>query len=315
MKIVITGSAGFIGGELVKKMNHLGYEDIIMIDQPDLLRTKDDVFSDFIDYNELLTPKDFSFLDKADFCFHLGANSSTRASFKEVYHQNIKFSRNLIDECVRRNIPVVFASSGAIYGSNREKNAEPNPLTFYGQSKLITEKHIASSKYKNVVCLRYHNVYGPSEHHKGNMSSIISKWMMSYFSGINDNVLFEGSDAILRDFIHVDDTNKINLMFLDYYKQKNKLPDQLIYDVGTGDAVSFQQVADEIIKHTNGKINYIPNPYNESNYQFFTKADNIAISDIFKETYHSEIKSISIQAGVEAVFKSIKKNKIRIGYE
>ena len=64
MKIVITGSAGFIGGELVKKMNHLGYEDIIMIDQPDLLRTKDDVFSDFIDYNELLTPKDFSFLDK-----------------------------------------------------------------------------------------------------------------------------------------------------------------------------------------------------------------------------------------------------------
>ena len=114
MKIVITGSAGFIGGELVKKMNHLGYEDIIMIDQPDLLRTKDDVFSDFIDYNELLTPKDFSFLDKADFCFHLGANSSTRASFKEVYHQNIKFSRNLIDECVRRNIPVVFASSGAI---------------------------------------------------------------------------------------------------------------------------------------------------------------------------------------------------------
>ena len=309
MKIVITGSAGFIGGELVKKMNQLGYEDIIMIDQPDLLRTNDNLFSDFIDYNELLTPQDFSFLDKIDFCFHLGANSSTRASFTEVYHQNIKFSRNLIDECARRNIPVVFASSGAIYGSNREKNAEPNPLTFYGQSKLITEKHIALSNYKNVVCLRYHNVYGPSEHHKGNMSSIISKWMMSYFSGNNDNVLFDGSDAILRDFIHVDDINKINLMFLDYYKQQNQLPGQLIYDVGTGEAVSFQQVANEIIKHTKGKINYIPNPYNENNYQFYTKADIAAISEIFKATYFSELKSLGIAAGVEAIFKSIKKNQ------
>lgn len=309
MKIVITGSAGFIGGELVKKMNQLGYENIIMIDQPDLLRTKDNVFSDFIDYNELLIPENFSFLDEVDFCFHLGANSSTRASFKEVYHQNIKFSRNLIDECVRRNIPVVFASSGAIYGSNRQKNAEPNPLTFYGQSKLITEKHVDFSNYKNVVCLRYHNVYGPSEHHKGNMSSIISKWIMAYFSGENDYALFEGSDAILRDFVHVDDINKINLMFLDYYKQKNKLPDQLIYDIGTGEAVSFQQVADEIIKHTKGKIKYIANPYNETNYQFYTKADIVAISEIFKETYHTELNSISIKEGVEAVFKSIKENQ------
>jgi ADP-L-glycero-D-manno-heptose 6-epimerase len=306
MKIVITGSAGFIGGELVKKMNQSGYEDIIMIDQPNLLRTKDNVFSDFIDYNELVSPEDFSFLDKADFCFHLGANSSTRASFEEVYHQNIKFSRNLIDECVRRNIPVVFASSGAIYGSNRQKSAEPNPLTFYGQSKLITEKHIALSNYKNVVCLRYHNVYGPSEHHKGNMSSIISKWMMSYFGGTNDHVLFEGSDTILRDFVHVDDINKINMMFLHYYKQKNKLPDQLIYDVGTGEAVSFQQVANEIIKHTKGRINYIPNPYNETNYQFYTKADITAILEINKETYYSEFKSIDMESGVGAVFNSIK---------
>ena len=98
-------------------------------------------------------------------------------------------------------------------------------------------------------------------------------------------------------------------MFLDYYKQQNQLPGQLIYDVGTGEAVSFQQVANEIIKHTKGKINYIPNPYNENNYQFYTKADIAAISEIFKATYFSELKSLGIAAGVEAIFKSIKKNQ------
>ena len=307
MRILITGAAGFIGGELVKKMNQLGYEDIVMVDNPDLLRTKDNIFSDFIDYKELLHPSDFSFLDKVDFCFHIGANSSTRASFNEVYHQNIKFSRNLIDECVKRQIPVVFASSGAIYGSNRSKNDSPNPLTFYGQSKLITEKYIALSNYKNVVCLRYHNVYGPSEHHKGNMSSIISKWMMSYFEGEKSNVLFEGSDNILRDFVHVDDINKVNLMFLDYYKLHKKLPDVQIYDVGTGNAVSFQNVADEIIKHTHGEIKYVPNPYNETNYQFHTQAEISKISTIFKEIYFVDYHAMSIESGISEVFKSIKK--------
>ena len=308
MKILVTGGAGFIGGELLRKLNELGYEDIVIIDKPDLLRTKDTVFSDFIDFTELIHASDFGFLDEIDFCFHLGANSSTRASFKEVYHQNIKFSRNLITECAKRNIPVVFASSGAIYGSNRAKNASPHPLTFYGQSKLVTEKFVTHSGVENIVCLRYHNVYGPTEHHKGDMSSIISKWVNAFFEGKKNNILFEGSDNILRDFIHVDDINKINLLFLDYYLLNQKLPENKIYDVGTGNAVSFQDVANEIINCTGGSIDFVVNPYDETNYQFHTQADVNAVMKIYNEVYHSNYEAMSIGLGIKNVFENIKKH-------
>jgi ADP-L-glycero-D-manno-heptose 6-epimerase len=303
MKICVTGGAGFIGAELVRLLNKKGYEDIVIVDRPSLFRNKDLVFTQFVNCDAVLENGNFDFLSGVDFCFHLGANSSTRASFVEVNLQNIDFSRNLIEYCKHNGIYVVFASSGAIYGSSREKNSSPDPLTFYGQSKLSTEKFVAESKSDNVVCLRYHNVYGPSEEHKGNMSSIISKWMADFLSKKGDNVLFEGSDRILRDFIHVDDINSVNVFFLDYYLKYKAFPTQQVFDVGTGVAVSFQQVADEIVKHTKVQYNYVPNPYNETNYQFHTKASIEKLAELFQDLYGNPYLPLTISEGVESVFQ------------
>lgn len=302
MKIAITGGAGFIGRELIWELNSMGYNDITIIDSyPTIIQDRVIMeglsFTEVIDYKQILIDSDFKWVKKFDFIFHLGANSSTRSKISEIYDVNFTFSVRLFLEARWHDVPVVFASSGAIYGSDRRETSKPNPLTAYGYTKMVCENMIKyfPELYDNIVCLRYHNVYGASEGHKGDMSSIVYKWI----SG-QDHKLFQDSKEIKRDFIHVSDINYVNIAFMRYWILKKTFPLR-IYDVGTGKPVSFLQLGNEIKRHTKKKITYIDNPYNKSNYQFFTKADITDLKEIFDEL-GEKYAPMSIKQGIEKVY-------------
>jgi UDP-glucose 4-epimerase len=134
------------------------------------------------------------------------------------------------------------------------------------------------------------------------MASIISKWIDNYKNNVKTNLLFSDSKNIKRDFIHINDITKVNIMFLDYYKKNKNLGDNIIYDVGIGVANSFLNVANNIIKHTKGNVKYVDNPYNKDNYQFYTKANIEQLSKIYKKTYKKNYKPLSIKKGIKLVF-------------
>lgn len=306
MKVLVSGACGFIGRELIKDLQKRKHT-IVAMDSgkvyTELLVNGVLEYEEFMDWEYCLDNISYDHLDGVDFAYVLGANSSTRATREELKKPNLDSPSALITQLNLKGIPVVFASSGAVYGSKFKGNySYINPLTNYGKSKRMMENWIEYFPLGNVIALRYHNVYGATESHKGNMASIISKWIDNYHLGIMTNELFYGSDKIKRDFIHVSDVNKINIMFLDFYKKYNQLPDISILDVGSGRATSFQEVANEIVKHTKGSIQSIINPYDETNYQFYTRANIKGISDTYKWLYDKEFEPMSIRDGVKLVF-------------
>jgi len=312
MKICVTGGGGFIGLELVNRLSELGHEIVIIEDVINCHNfTQIDAKHTVYDWQELINSDNDSFLDGVEFSYHLGANSSTRATAEEVLNPNILFSKWFIRKNISKQIPVVFASSGAVFGSRRIDDNHA-PQTEYGKSKSVIENYIHDLPLGSCIALRYHNVYGATESHKGNMASIVSKWVDKYMAGNKEpNELFNGSGNILRDFIHVDDVTKVNLMMLDFYMEYKQLPDSYVIDVGTGQPVSFMAVANEILKHTKGSVQYIINPYDETNYQFYTKAETKDLFDTHRWLYGFEFKPTGIEQGVYNVFcKKTLKNGI-----
>ena len=302
MKILVSGACGFIGGELIKDLKDLGH-NIFGVDSISKFRETDISVHSFMDWEDIYDSNSYDILGDVDFAFLLGANSSTRATKEELRKPNLLSTSALITQLNLKGIPIVFASSGAVYGSKfLGRHSIINPLTEYGRSKEIMERWISYFPLGDVICLRYHNVYGATESHKGNMASIVSKWIDNHLQGIQTNDLFYGSDDIKRDFIHVDDVNKVNIMFLDFYIKYKQLPDVSILDVGSGKATSFEKVAREIVRHTNGTIQSIINPYDETNYQFYTKANIKGISDIHKWLYDKDYEPMSIKEGIEKTF-------------
>jgi nucleoside-diphosphate-sugar epimerase len=313
MKVLVSGACGFIGRELIKELIKRKHSVVAMDDgklYTKLMVNEELVYPDFMDWEYCLDNISYSHLDDVDFAFLLGANSSTRSKFDDIKKSNLNSPSALITQLNLRGIPVVFASSGAVYGSKfKGRNPIINPLTDYGRSKRLMETWISYFPLGDVMCLRYHNVYGATESHKGNMASIVSKWIDNYKNGILTNDLFFGSDTIKRDFIHVIDVNKIHIMLLDFYKKYKQLPDAHIVDVGSGRATSFQDVANEIIKHTKGSVQYTINPYNETNYQFYTRANIKPISDTYKWLYDKEFEPMTIKEGIKNVFNEKMKAK------
>jgi len=243
--IILTGADGFIGKNFLKQ-----------IDEPVVKVEKDDAFT------FLRTFKDW---DKVSLILHQGAMSSTTENnILRLHSNNVVFTLMLFDKAISHQIPVKFASSASVYGNT---NGEINPLNYYAITKLQIDYYIKDhmSKFKSIQSFRYFNVYGEGEEHKGDQASPISKFTKQVRE-TGKLKLFEGSDKFLRDFVCVDDIVDVVL--------NNNAPSG-IYDLGTGKPISFQEVADLVIKKEGGDIEYIPFPDHLKNkYQTYTCADN-----------------------------------------
>ena len=302
--IIVTGGAGFIGSNLVHGLNKMGCNNILVVDDlTDGTKFKNIVDCKILDYQdkeEFLTriKREDSFGEKIEAIFHQGACSDT-TQWNGVYmmHNNYDYSKALLHYCLDKNIPFIYASSAAVYGSGKnfqERSENEQPLNVYGYTKLLFDQYVQRflpNSKSQIVGLRYFNVYGPREQHKGKMASVI--WHFNQQIIRDGKIkLFSGSDGYadgeqLRDFVFVEDIVNVNLWFW----QKHGCSG--IYNVGTGKAESFNAMGRQILTHHGrGNIEYIPFPEQlVGYYQSFTQADLSALRGIGCDVSFRDIKS------------------------
>lgn len=257
--ILLTGAGGFIGSVVLGYLNKQGIKDIIVFDDlPNPEQFKNLVGKEFasihphtIDERLNIEPSEIGAV------IHIGANSDTlEKNWLSIYKTNVQSTRRWVKFCESNSIPFIFTSSAAVYGNGN------GVLNQYAFSKQVSENEITKG-----VVLRLFNVYGPNEYHKGRMASTIMHWHDKIKHGA-DVPLFAGSDEYCRDFVYVEDVARIIHHFIKNYKPG-------VYDVGTGTAVSFATLANELIKQMGrGNIKDVVMPADlESQYQTFTQAD------------------------------------------
>lgn len=303
MVYVVTGAAGFIGANLVKGLNAQGITDILAVDdltQGDKFRNLVDCqITDYLDKDEFLgRVKAGAFRRGVKAILHQGACSDTTASDgRYVMDTNYAYSCTLLDFCAAEMIPLIYASSAATYGALtgfREQADCEGPLNVYGYSKLLFDQRVRRlpAGGPQVVGLRYFNVYGDREQHKGRMASVAYHFFNQYRAEGHVR-LFEGSAGYgngeqRRDFVSVEDVVKVNLHFLQNGGRSG------IFNCGSGAAQSFNDVAVATVNgcraaqgepalsladlQSKGVIRYIPFPGDlKGKYQSYTQADLTAL--------------------------------------
>jgi ADP-L-glycero-D-manno-heptose 6-epimerase len=282
--IIVTGAAGFIGSNLVRGLNEAGVTDIIAVDElTDGRKFANLVDCDIADYwdKDLLRERLTTGMpSRPTAVLHQGACATTTEwDGRYMMDNNYRYSIELLDYCLAQRVPLIYASSAAVYGGGnvfREDPAAERPLNVYGYSKLLFDqrvrRHLGHSE-SQIVGLRYFNVYGPRETHKGTMASV-AYHLHHQVAADGEARLFEGSAGYeageqRRDFIHVDDVVKVNLWLLGHGDVSG------VFNVGTGRSASFNDVARAVIDwHGRGEIRYIPFPEGlKERYQSFTEAD------------------------------------------
>ena len=284
--LVVTGGAGFIGSNLVRALSERGYDDIVVVDDLEdghkFVNIADLPIADYIDKENVLErlSGDPRFGKGLQAIFHQGACSETTEwDGRYMMQNNYGYSQVLLHHCLAHEIPYIYASSAAVYGPSQQFIEDPrfeNPLNVYGYSKLQFDRYVrrvAAQPRSQVVGLRYFNVYGPREQHKGSMASVAFHFNNQVLAD-GEARLFKGSDGYgdgeqLRDFVYIDDVCDVNLWFLDNPGVSG------IFNTGTGRAQSFNDVANAVIRrHGDGKIRYIPFPdHLKGAYQSYTQAD------------------------------------------
>ena len=252
MKILVTGSNGFIGQNMVNALEP--HHEVVK--------------------NEWGMA--FPGVEGLDWVIHLGAISSTvETNISKIYRQNVDFSIKLYEECIKHNVKFQFASSASVYGlkSDFKETSPVAPQNHYARSKALFEKYL---EFRNAPItthiFRYFNVYGPQEEHKGNQASPFTKFMEQAKTSGKIKI-FKGSPKYFRDFIHVDEV-------VDYHQKFLSIDESGVWNVGTGKARSFYDVALEISDKTGATIEFIDFPENlKGNYQEFTKADTTKLWD------------------------------------
>jgi len=273
--IVVTGGCGFIGSNLVKKISRLRLGEVYIVDQQEkILQKKQELapfVEQFIDYQSFI--QNLSVLKEGDIVYHQGACTDTmNYDCLEMMFKNFEYSKILFDFCYRNNVRLIYASSAAVYGLGengfREELECERPINLYAKSKLLFDNYVRCFEPRSqILGLRYFNVYGPGESHKGKMASTI----LQFFNQIKEDGAvrpFQGSEDFLRDFIFVEDVVNVNLFFLHRPETSG------IFNCGSGDPQSFV----EIIKHLKNHYKFdiiekeMPTGLKEK-YQTFTKAD------------------------------------------
>jgi ADP-L-glycero-D-manno-heptose 6-epimerase len=282
---IVTGGAGFIGSNMVKALNARGISDILVVDDlkdgTKFVNLADCDIVDYLDRNEFLRRviegRDFG---RVEAVIHEGACSATTEWDGEfVMNNNFEYSKTLLLWCQSMESPFIYASSASVYGMGpvfSEAREHERPLNMYAFSKFQFDQYLRryqSALTSQVAGLRYFNVYGPREQHKGSMASVAYHFHQQILSEGSVR-LFAGTDGYadgeqLRDFIHVDDAVAVKLWLLDNPHVSG------IFNVGTGRAQSFNDVARAVIAHHGrGEIEYIAFPEHlKGRYQSYTQAD------------------------------------------
>ncbi len=328
MKIIVTGAAGFIGANLLRALNERGETEILAVDN--LTRAEkfrnlaEFEIGDYLDKAEFLERVRRRELAKPEVIFHQGACSDTmEADGRYMMANNFRYSVELFDWCQAGGIPLIYASSAAVYGMGpafAEGRHAERPLNVYGYSKLLFD-HVVRRQLGNfhapVTGLRYFNVYGPREAHKGRMASVAFHHFHQFRSEAKVK-LFEGSHGFengeqRRDFIHVDDVVRANLHFWDR-------PTSGVFNLGTGRAQSFNDVALSVINAlrvangqpemtlrqaaVQGTIEYVSFPAAlRGKYQAFTQADT---TQLRAAGFDEDL--LTVEQGVSAYVRWLLKN-------
>ncbi len=283
--IIVTGGAGFIGSNIINALNHSGYKEILVVDN----LKNGNKFVNLVDLDiaDYMDKKDFiarvvagNSLGKIDVVFHQGACSATTEwDGHYMMDNNYQYSKEILHFCLDRKIPLLYASSAAVYGGGSqhfisqhfiEEPQYEKPLNIYGYSKFLFDQYVRARlpQANSAVCgLRYFNVYGPRESHKDSMASVAFHLNNQINCGERPR-LFAGSENFRRDFIYVDDVAAINI-----WCWQNSLSG--IFNCGPGQAESFQAVADAVVAYRHAMpVEYVPFPEKlRDRYQEYTQAD------------------------------------------
>ena len=319
MDFWITGGAGFIGSALAKKLNNNSVDDILIIDDltngEKFSNLKKIKFYEYLDIDDFLFKLEKNLIDKPKCIFHQGAITNTmERDGKLMFKHNYTFSVKLFKWAIENKVSFIYASSAAVYGLNEvciESQSFENPINIYGYSKLAFDNYVRRHLHKiksQVVGLRYFNVYGYGEKNKGNMASTIYQ----FYNQLEKNKKIQLFGKYLnydkglqcRDFIYIDDVIK-TIMWV--YENKNISG---IFNLGTGQASSFNEVAKEIILNHNelddqafnNIVEYIKFPETlKGRYQCYTLANMDAI-----KSFGFDIKFLSLNEGIAKYIQKLR---------
>lgn len=323
--IVVTGGAGFIGSAIVWKLNSSGNDNIVIVDE---LGTTDKwknlvglKFQEFIHKDDFISAVVDDSIDfPIEAIIHMGANSSTtERDADHLFSNNFLYTRELANYCLSKNIRFIYASSAATYGDgslgfddDESKLETLRPLNMYGYSKQLFDLWAKRNNVLNkIVGIKYFNVYGPNEYHKGDMRSVVHKAFeqvrdtgkVRLFKSLNPK--YKDGEQ-MRDFVYVKDAVDMTLHFLEH-KDKNG-----IYNVGSGKARTWIDLVTALFNAVGKPVNIefidLPEHLREK-YQYFTEAN---LTKIKSAGYNKPLTSL--EDGVNDYVKNYLLKNLYLGY-